>query len=234
MRRPKALFPLSFALSFALSHSLDKPMRALAVFAAMALAAGALAGCTPSIGDKCVLSTDCSTRGDRLCDTSQPDGYCTEFNCAKNTCPDKAVCVLFNAAVPGCGYDDRSGGYGSRIARSFCIAMCSNNGDCRSGYVCADPHSAPFNGLVQDDDQSKRTCLVAPPGYGVDAGADAAIASYKPPAPVCNSVAPDVPKIDASAARIDDDSGVVTPPLLMPDSSAPDASDAGDAGDGGD
>src|SRR4051812_38010306 len=68
---------------------------------------GMLAGCTPSIGDKCVLSTDCSTRGDRLCDTSQPDGYCTQFNCSKNGCPDDSACVLFNANVPGCGYDDR-------------------------------------------------------------------------------------------------------------------------------
>src|SRR4051812_10031586 len=52
---------------------------------------GILAGCTPSIGDKCVLSTDCSTRGDRLCDTSQPDGYCTQFNCSKNGCPDDSA-----------------------------------------------------------------------------------------------------------------------------------------------
>src|SRR3954454_15461945 len=98
-----------------------------------------LAACTPEIGDKCVLSTDCSTRGDRLCDTSQPDGYCTQFNCAKNACPDEAACVLFNSNVPGCGYDDRAGGYGSRVARSFCVAKCSSNSDCRGGYICANP-----------------------------------------------------------------------------------------------
>lgn len=193
-----------------------------------------VAGCTPSIGDKCVLSTDCSTRGDRLCDTSQPDGYCTEFNCAQNSCPDQAACVLFNAAVPGCNYDDRSGGYGARNARAWCVAMCSKDSDCRGGYVCGDPQSAPFNGVVLDDDKSKRTCLVPPPGYGVDAGPDAAIASFMPPAPVCGSVGPDVPKIDAGAAHISSDAGVVPPPLVPPDAGAPDASDAGDAGDGGD
>src|SRR3954454_25134750 len=95
-----------------------------------------LAACTPEIGDKCVLSTDCSTRGDRLCDTSQPDGYCTQFNCSKNSCPDNAACVLFNAAIQGCNYDDRSGGYVSRVARPFCLASCGTDGDCRSGYIC--------------------------------------------------------------------------------------------------
>src|SRR3954468_14654466 len=87
----------------------------LAAFALVALSA-----CTPSIGDKCVLSTDCSSRGDRQCDTSQPDGYCTIFNCNGDGCPDKAACVLFNSAIPGCGFDDRAGGGGSRIARALC------------------------------------------------------------------------------------------------------------------
>src|SRR4051794_40702327 len=65
-------------------------LRALVALALGSAAFAVLAACTPSIGDKCVLSTDCSTRGDRLCDTAQPDGYCTQFNCAKNSCPDEA------------------------------------------------------------------------------------------------------------------------------------------------
>src|SRR3954471_3131253 len=102
-------------------------MQRVLLFCLVIVSSGWALGCTPSIGDKCVLSTDCSTRGDRLCDTSQPDGYCTQFNCAKNGCPDEAACVLFNSNVPGCGYDDRAGGYGSRVARSFCVAKCSSN-----------------------------------------------------------------------------------------------------------
>jgi hypothetical protein len=201
---------------------------------ALLVAVALLGGCTPEIGDKCVLSTDCSTRGDRLCDTSQPDGYCTQFNCSKNSCPDDAACILFNAAVPGCGYDDRAGKYGSRVARSFCVAMCTSDGDCRPGYICGDPTAAPWNGLITDDDKSKRTCLVAPTALadgGVDGGADAALFTPNP-APVCGPVAPDVKPIDASAPRIDD--GGATLPPLVPDGGAADAGDAGDAGDGGD
>ncbi|MDB4933720.1 MAG: hypothetical protein JWP87_692 [Labilithrix sp.] len=193
---------------------------------------GTIAACTPSIGDKCVLSTDCSTRGDRLCDTAQPDGYCTQFNCQKNSCPDEAACVLFNASIQGCGYDDRAGGYGSRVARSFCVAKCSNNGDCRSGYVCADPHAPPWSGVVLDDDQSKLTCLVPPIDYGVDAGEGGApLMSPGAPPPVCGVVGPNVGPIDASAPTLGKEAG--SPPPLVPDAGAPDA-DAGDAGDGGD
>src|SRR5260221_10129318 len=94
-----------------------------------ALALAALSGCTPSIGDKCVLSTDCSIRGDRLCDTSQPGGYCTVFNCSGNSCPDEAACILFNGRVQGCAYDDH---VISRTARTFCMATCSSDSDCRT------------------------------------------------------------------------------------------------------
>jgi hypothetical protein len=192
----------------------------------LAFALLGLAACTPNIGDKCILSTDCSTRGDRLCDTSQPDGYCTQFNCSKNSCPDEAACVLFNAGVQGCGYDDRSGGYGSRIARAFCVGSCGKDSDCRAGYICADPRGAPWNGFVQDDDQNKRTCLVAPSDYNPDAGP---ISSPGAPAPVCSSVGPKVDAIDASPPRIADSGGVTSPV-----DAGSDASDAGDAGDAAD
>jgi hypothetical protein len=192
---------------------------------------GTLSGCTPSIGDKCVLSTDCSTRGDRLCDTSQPDGYCTQFNCPKNGCPDDAACVLFNANVPGCGYDDRAGGYGSRIARSFCVAKCSSNSDCRSGYVCAFPYAAPWNGLVLDDDQSRMTCVAAPLFSDPDGGDSGAIMSPGAPAPVCSAVAPDVGTIDASAPKIVE--AGTSLPLTLDAGVDAGAGDAGDGGDGG-
>jgi hypothetical protein len=188
-----------------------------------------VAGCTPEIGDKCVLSTDCSTRGDRLCDTSQPDGYCTQFNCMKNSCPDEAACVLFNASIQGCGYDDRSGGYGSRVARPFCIASCGQNSDCRSGYICADPRTAPWSGFVQDDVQDKRVCLVIPSDYNPDGGTP--VISSQPPALVCGPVGPKVPPIDASPGHVADPDASVTTPV---DASVPDAADAGDAGDAAD
>lgn len=194
----------------------------------------AVAACTPEIGDKCLLSTDCSIRGDRLCDTSQPGGYCTQFNCRSNSCPEEASCVLFNSALPGCGFDDRAGPTGSRVGRSFCVARCSSDADCREGYTCADPRTAPWNALILDDDQGARTCLVRPlelDGGVLDGGVDAA-AGFSPSAPVCAPVAPEVPPIDAAPPQIFDGGGVAPPPPF--DAGAPDAADAGDAGDAGD
>jgi hypothetical protein len=147
-------------------------------------------GCTPSIGDKCVLSTDCSIRGERLCDTSQPGGYCTIFNCRANLCPDEATCVMFHAAVPGCSYNDRAGGVGSRVARTFCVAHCEADGDCRAGYVCADPRKDPWRATILDDDQGKRVCI--PPDL-----AKSSTSSQVDDVPVCKPGGPDVEPIEA-------------------------------------
>ncbi|MDB4944062.1 MAG: hypothetical protein JWP97_3596 [Labilithrix sp.] len=198
-------------------------LRAAAVALALAGLAG-LAGCTPEIGDKCVLSTDCSSRGDRLCDTSQPDGYCTQFNCTKNSCPDEATCVLFDQALPGCAYDDRSGEYGSRVARAFCVASCTKNSDCRPGYQCTDPKVAPYSGLVLDDDRTKRTCLVIPASFDPDAGTDAGGTA------VCSAVGPAVDPIDASPPSIGGDASTPGPRDAGPTDGG---TDGGDAGDGG-
>jgi hypothetical protein len=189
-----------------------------------------VAACTPEIGDKCQVSTDCSIQGDRLCDISQPEGYCTQLNCNGNSCPDEAACVLFGSAVPGCGFDDRSGPGGSRIARSFCMAMCQSNSDCRDGYVCADARTFPWSAVILDDNQTKRTCLPRPLEAGDGGTADAGVDAPTPAVPlVCGPVAPPVSAIDASAPRIQTPG--VTPPALFPDASAGGA-DAGPT-DGG-
>jgi hypothetical protein len=197
---------------------------------------GTVTACTPKIGDKCVLSTDCSTQGDRLCDTSQPGGYCTEFNCVANGCPDQAACVLFDAALPGCTYDDRAGAYGSRVARGFCMALCGNDSDCRGGYVCRSSKEAPWNGVILDTDQTKLSCLVPPfAGVDPDGGADAALMSPGAPPPVCSAIGPDVASIDASTpsapSATTPEAGAL-PPLVGPDASVPDAGPT-DGGDGG-
>ncbi len=120
----------------------------------------AAAGCTPKIGDKCVLSTDCSTQGTLVCDTSQPSGYCTQLNCTNGSCPNSAVCVEFQASVPGCAYDDYQSP--SRTGRSFCMAHCSEGSDCRQseGYVCANPTGAPWNAAILDNNQAQSVCIV--------------------------------------------------------------------------
>jgi hypothetical protein len=169
-----------------------------------------LAGCTPSIGDKCVLSTDCSIRGDRLCDTSQPDGYCTIFNCRGNLCPDEAACVLFNAAVQGCGYSDRAP---SRTGRTFCMAQCHSNSDCRDRYICAYPRQGPWNAVILDDDQTQKVCIVPPETGQLGVGGPNVV-----DAAVCQS--PSVPNASLADGGVD----------AAADAGAPDAgTDAADA-----
>jgi hypothetical protein len=126
-----------------------------------ALSALATAGCTPRIGDKCVLSTDCDVSGGRVCDTSQPNGYCTILNCTNGSCPDEAVCVTFQSAVPGCTYDDYQSP--SRTARSFCMKSCSSASKCREsdGYVCSDPTDSPWNAAILDNNQNQKVCIIA-------------------------------------------------------------------------
>lgn len=214
MRALRSFFTRSPRVSFS-----QRDERSRVAFAfAVALSAMA-AGCTPEIGDKCVVSTDCSTQGDRQCDTSQPGGYCTKLNCVGESCPDDAACVLFDAAIPGCGYNDRSGPLGSRMARSFCVAKCTAQSDCRDDYVCASPRTAPWNAMILDRDQGKRGCLPHPlQSVATDAGVNASV----PPPTVCEPTTP-AADIDASAPNIE-----------SPDGGSVDAGDAGDAGSAGD
>jgi hypothetical protein len=90
-----------------------------AVFALFSLGA-----CGPKFGDGCKNSTDCSVRNDRICDRSQPGGYCTIANCKPGDCGDDGVCVRFRPAEP-------------RLSTSYCMAKCDSNSDCdRDAYVC--------------------------------------------------------------------------------------------------
>jgi hypothetical protein len=207
-------------------------------------AALALAGCTPSIGDKCVLNTDCSLQGTRVCDTSQPNGYCTIFNCQQNSCPGPSGCVLFHPNVSGCPYDDYQSP--SRAGRSFCLANCQGDSDCRQseGYVCRDVTQPPWNAAILDNNQAQRFCVIAPdtatsnpaapPGAGTSvcgpsdagAGADAGGADAAPDG------APDAgPDAGPDATP---EAGPDAAPDARPDA-GPDAADAGaaDAAGGG-
>lgn len=176
----------------------------------------AFAGCQPSIGDKCTVSTDCSTRGDRLCDTSQPNGYCTNFNCRGDDCPTEAVCILFAGSVPGCPIDDRHSP--PRTARSLCLYSCQDDSDCRTGdgYVCADPRTAPYFATPLADNAGK-VCLVRATQDGgvLYSSADAE-------APVCKAGGATLPDIDASPPPIDAGTDA-----NQPDANQPDAADAG-------
>src|SRR5215470_2614389 len=115
---------------------------------------GIVSGCSPKIGDKCTVSTDCSAQGDRLCDPTQPGGYCTIFNCEPNGCPDEAVCVAFNE--PSCS----SPAIAMRFQRTFCMFVCKSNDDCRSGYTCLDTANDPARQVVDQNPQSTKICTV--------------------------------------------------------------------------
>lgn len=112
------------------------------------------AGCGKEIGDECVVSSDCDPNGERFCDTSSRDGYCTVQGCDFNTCPDESVCVRFytgsfankpcDPTLPhdetGCSLDELCSIVGSCVPRSsevrFCMRKCGDDGDCRDGYEC--------------------------------------------------------------------------------------------------
>jgi len=145
-------------------------------------------GCSKEIGDECVVSSDCSSSGDRFCDTSSRGGYCTIQGCDYNTCPDEAVCVRFftgsfsnkpcDPTVPhdeaGCTLDELCSLVGSCVPRSaeirFCMRKCGSDGDCRDGYECRDipdmiDHGGEpvlFPGTIVNESTAPKFCATAP------------------------------------------------------------------------
>jgi hypothetical protein len=136
------------------------------VLAAVVLLAAASAGCGHNVGDNCRTNVDCSPAGDRFCDTSAPNGYCTIDSCDQTSCPDEAVCIrfltpvlnrpcTFDAAHPNSQSDCNAGercvcdattasGCTNGLAhcapeaseRRWCQYKCSDDSDCRVGYQC--------------------------------------------------------------------------------------------------
>lgn len=114
-----------------------------------------LAACGNKIGDSCSISSECSSQGDRLCDTTSPDGYCTIVGCDYDTCPSDSVCIRFfgvaNTGRPcdpqtedietdDCSPDELCSLSETCVPRTsetrFCMATCGSDGDCRDKYEC--------------------------------------------------------------------------------------------------
>jgi len=87
------------------------------------LIAATAVSCAAQIGDSCTTNSDCGTG--RICDRSQPDGYCTLASCDRAECPDEAVCVDFG---------DQS---------RYCMQKCGAFAFCRDGYVCVLDYPKP-------------------------------------------------------------------------------------------
>jgi hypothetical protein len=150
-------------------------MRSLVVLALFAV------GCGKEIGDACVINSDCDPNGNRQCDVSQKEGYCTIQGCDYSTCPEEAVCVRFFtgafdrdcASNDDCSLDELCSLTNKCVPRSseirYCMKRCDSNGDCRDGYECRDlakmmehggePVLAPGQ---QIDASSPKFCAVAP------------------------------------------------------------------------
>jgi hypothetical protein len=125
------------------------------------IAALELMGCKPEIGDECTVSTDCSAAGERLCDTTQPGGYCTIFNCEPGTCPEEAICISYgNSLSNALACSDRNGR--SRYEETYCVAKCEDDDDCRGGYACVDMGRENPGGVVVVEHGSVdgRVCVV--------------------------------------------------------------------------
>jgi len=136
----------------------------------LVLLAWASVGCLPKIGDDCRVDSDCSQIGDRVCDTSQYQGYCTQFNCTPTSCPvGEGICVSFGSEpslVKGCQDEGRPSPY----ARSFCMKPCTRNDDCRPEYECidlegVDPWAA---NVIQKPPAASKVCLVPQSAGTVD------------------------------------------------------------------
>jgi hypothetical protein len=165
-------------------------------------------GCKPKIGEDCAISTDCSLNGDRLCDITQPGGYCTVFNCEPNGCPDDATCVAFSEGT--CSTVTVS----TRLRRTFCMATCEDDGDCRGGdYRCIDTTNDPARTVVDVNASTRRICAVptlAPPPdagpprrdppscYPSDATFDTSRPEAGPTTPDADVDAPEASRDDAS------------------------------------
>jgi len=126
------------------------------------LAGLAAPACGKHVGDGCKTNIDCAQDGTRICDLSQPGGYCTLDGCDDTSCPKDSVCVRFFdqkfstgtcTTAPGtigecqpdeicvvCGPSptqiERPCCVPSASERRYCADACGSNGDCRGGYVC--------------------------------------------------------------------------------------------------
>jgi hypothetical protein len=123
--------------------------------------------CTPDIGDSCLVHSDCSQTGDRICEPNFPGGYCTIFNCEPGTCPSEANCVAFYSA-PSSSSENLACGDPTdrRFQRAFCMKTCDGDGDCRSGYSCIDyasPDNAVVAVVVERGSYNPRVCTLKPP-----------------------------------------------------------------------
>lgn len=161
-----------------------------------------LGACGKEIGDACVLSSDCSPNGDRVClcsyctgtlAQSSDQGYCTVLGCDYSTCPDEAACIRFftgsftnpdgkmcGADVPAdqrvdCSLDELCAINGHCVPRSSEVRYCMRT--CSSNGDCRDGYECrDFELAKQHGGQA-----VLAPSVPVDAQHSPKFCAAKPP-----------------------------------------------------
>ena len=155
-------------------------MRSAVLFAIVAAAFAA--GCGKEIGDACIVGSDCSPNGDRLCDVSQKEGYCTIQGCDFSTCPEEAACIRFFTgsfenrkceSINDCSLDELCSLKGECVPRNsevrYCMRTCGSDDDCRDGYECRDKTKMIEHGgepVLEPgtpiDDSAPKFCAIRP------------------------------------------------------------------------
>jgi hypothetical protein len=177
-------------------------LRALVVPALIALIAPVvlLTGCTRKIGSACRVSTDCSYRGERICDLSylvdgsgNPDpqgkGECTIEGCTPGSCPKEGACIqVFNteflsvACDPAC--EDRRPADDpddpcNKLADPSIFNRCTDQELCLPEGLCADISSQRVS--CRKECSSSRTCR---DGYEcVQTGSNGVYVAFSPTNP---------------------------------------------------
>ena len=153
----------------------------LAVLVLVLVAAAAI-GCGKEIGDSCIVGSDCDPNGQRQCDVSQKEGYCTIQGCDYATCPEEAACIRFFTGFfenkdcetnEQCTFDELCSLNKKCVPRSsevrYCMKTCDSDDDCRDGYECRDLEKMKAHGGepvlapgVVIDGSAPKFCATAP------------------------------------------------------------------------
>ena len=131
-----------------------------AVLSALCMMLSVSVGCGRGIGDACESSLRCSAGGTRLCDMTQPGGYCTLAACQPGNCPDDAVCVTFwQNTTEETASSDRN-----RLSTNYCMRKCDDRSDCRDdeGYDCitGDQFGVDGEAVVEGGGSEQKFCGV--------------------------------------------------------------------------
>jgi hypothetical protein len=117
------------------------------------------AACGSQIGDSCQTATDCDPNGTRICDLSQPGGYCTVLGCDETTCPSEAACIRT---------------YPAQFLSTSCNPFCEDR-QCQSaadGGAGMDGRLPPCEPICPQDSQLASTDEACPNGPTNDCTAD--------------------------------------------------------------